>query len=75
MTGKSAKAAFLKDPISYHDALSWDDQDKWEEVCQMELEQFEKMGVFEEVQKPLDHKIVGCKWIFRYKLGPDGQIK
>ena len=33
------------------------------------------MEVYEEVIKPHDHKIVGCKWVFRYKLGPDGQIE
>ena len=33
------------------------------------------MEVYEEVQKPHNRKIVGCKWVFRYKLGPDGQIK
>ena len=33
------------------------------------------MEVYEEVQKPHDRKIVGCKWVFRYKLGSDGQIE
>ena len=33
------------------------------------------MEVYEEVQKPHDHKIVGCKWVFKYELGLDGQIE
>ena len=32
------------------------------------------MEVYEEVQIPHDHKVVGSKWVFRYKLGLDGQI-
>ena len=75
VTEKSAKAAVLEDPISYHDALSQDDQEKWEEACRSELETFKRMEVFEEVKKLNDCKIIGCKWVFRYKLGPDGQIK
>ena len=67
--------AGLEDPISYHDALSQDNQDKWEEACKYELETFKKMEVYEEVIKPHNRKIVGCKWVFRYKLEPDGQIK
>ena len=46
-----------------------------EEACEYELETFKKMEVYEEVIKPHNCKIVGCKWVFRYKLGPDGQIK
>ena len=61
VTNKSAKTAVLEDPISYHDALSWDDRDKWEEACKYELETFKKMEVYEEVIKPHDCKIVGCK--------------
>ena len=72
VTNKSAKTAVLEDPISYHE--SRDDRDKWVEACKYELETFKKMEVYEEVIKPHDRKIVGCKWVFRYKLGPNDQI-
>ena len=75
VTDESANAAVLGDPLSYYDALSREDHDKWKEACNDELEMFKKMGVFEEVQKPPDRKIVGSKWIFKMKLGPDGQIE
>ena len=75
MTAVTEKAAVLEDPISYHDELSWDDREKWEEACRSELETFKRMEVFEEVKKPNDRKIIGCKWVFRYKLGLNGQIK
>ena len=46
VTDKSAKTAVLENSISYHDALSWDDRDKWEEACKHELETFKKMEVY-----------------------------
>ena len=42
VTEESAKAAVLEDPISYHDVLSWDDQEIWEEACRSELETSKK---------------------------------
>ena len=54
VTDKSANAAVLGDPLSYYDALSREDHDKWEKACNDELEMFKRMGVFEEVPKPQD---------------------
>ena len=61
--------------LSYHDAMSQEDRDKWEEACTAELETFRKLGVFEEVPRPQDRKIVGSKWVFRMKHSSDGQIE
>ena len=35
----------------------------------------QRKELFTEVGKPKDHHIVGCKWIFKHKLGPDGQVE
>ena len=24
---------------------------------------------------PLDHKVIGCKWVFKVKLKPDGSLE
>ena len=40
-----------------------------------ELEEFIRKELFIEVGKPKDHCVVGCKWIFKCKLGPDGQVE
>ena len=69
---ESANATFLGDPISYYNALSWDYRDKWKKACDEELETLKKFEVFEEVPQPHNHKI---KWVFRMKMGSDGQIK
>ena len=65
----------LEDPISYQDALSQEDWERGEEACRCELKTFKKQEVYEEVEKPHDCKVIGCKWVFRYKLGLDGQIE
>ena len=75
VTTESAKAAVLGDPISYHDALSREDRESWRKACNEELETLKKFGVYEEVPRPHDRKIVGSKWVFRMKMGPDGQIE
>ena len=51
---ESANAAILGDPISYYDALSQDDRDKWKKACDEELETLKRFEVFEEVPQPHD---------------------
>ena len=75
VTDESARAAVLGDPLTYHDAMSWEDHNEWIKACTAELEVLKKFGVFEEVPRPKDHKIVGSKWVFRMKHGPNGQIE
>ena len=33
------------------------------------------MGIYEIIPCPKDHKVVGSKWVFRIKQGPDGSIQ
>ena len=61
MTDKTVNATVLGDPLSYHNIMSQEDCDKWEEVCIAKLETFRKLGVFEEVPWPQDHKFVRSK--------------
>ena len=75
VTDESARAAVLGDPLTYHDAMSREDHDEWIKACNTELEVLKKFGVFEEVPQPNDHKIVGSKWVFRMKHGPNRQIE
>ena len=75
VTDESARAAILGDPLTYHDAMSREDHDEWIKACNAELEVLKKFGVFEEVPRPKDRKIVRSKWVFRMKHGPNGQIK
>jgi hypothetical protein len=75
VTNESARAAVLGDPLTYHDAMSRQDHNEWIKACNAELEVLKKFGVFEEVPRPQDRKVVGSKWVFHMKHGPDGQIE
>ncbi|KIL57633.1 hypothetical protein M378DRAFT_16140, partial [Amanita muscaria Koide BX008] len=72
---EAANAAVLGDPLSYVDAMSQEDAAEWRKACEAELEMFKQLGVFEEVPRPRDRKIIGSKWVFKTKTGPDGQVE
>ena len=75
VTDETAKATKVGDPLSYDDAMSRPDATEWRKACQTELDMFKKQGLYEEVPRPRDRKIVGCKWVFLTKTGADGQIE
>ena len=55
--------------------MSRPDADMWKAACTEELLAFAKAELYDEVEKPHDRKVVGCKWVFKVKHGPDGMIK
>jgi hypothetical protein len=54
--------------------MSRPDSAKWEVACDDERRSFEHMKVYEVVPRPEDRKVVGSKWVFKLKRGPDGNI-
>jgi hypothetical protein len=75
VTDETAKATKVGDPLTYDDAMSRPDAAEWRKACRAELNMFKKQGLYEEVPKPRNRKIVGCKWVFFTKTGADGQIE
>jgi len=63
------------DPVSYNDAIAHPDTKFWKRMMAEELEEFVRKELFTVVGKPYDRHIVGCKWIFKRKLGPNGQVE
>ena len=51
------------------------DAAEWEVACKDEKRSFELMGVYEVVPRPKGRKVVGSKWVFWIKRGPDGAIQ
>jgi transposase InsO family protein len=72
---KVAKSDTSGDPRTYAQAMARDDAAEWEAACEAEHRAFERMGVYEVVPHPKDRKVVGSKWVFRIKRGPDGAIQ
>jgi hypothetical protein len=54
--------------------MSRPDAAEWEVACQAEMRSFEHMSVYEVVPRPKGKNVVGSKWVFRIKRGPDGAI-
>jgi hypothetical protein len=70
-----AKADNASDPRTYAEAMRRPDAAEWEIACDAEKHAFEHMGVYEVVPRPKGRKIIGSKWVFRVKCGPDGAIQ
>ena len=70
-----AKTNELSDPLTYAEAMKRSDAVQWEMACKQERKAFEGMGVYSVIPCPQGHKVMGSKWVFRIKRGPDGTIQ
>jgi hypothetical protein len=70
-----AVADNTSDPRTYAEALSRPDAPQWELACEDERRAFERLGVYEVVPRPKGRKVVGSRWVFRVKRGPDGTVQ
>src|SRR5712671_7923560 len=55
--------------------MSHPDTAEWEAACEDEHCTFEHMGVYEVIPCPKDRKVMGSKWVFHIKQGPDNSIQ
>jgi hypothetical protein len=63
------------DLCTYAQAMACPDAAEWEVVCEAEHRAFEHMGVYEVILHSKGRKVVGSKWVFRIKRGPNGKIQ
>jgi hypothetical protein len=63
------------DPTSLEEALSSTDLDFWKEAINDEMESLISNNTWKLVDLPLGCKTIGCKWVLRRKLKPDGTIE
>jgi hypothetical protein len=57
------------------EAYSSLDADYWKEAIKSELDSIMSNGTWEVVSRPYGRKLIGCKWVFKKKLRPDGTIE
>jgi hypothetical protein len=62
------------EPKTYTEAMTRPDVAMWEATCEEEQKSFEAMEVFEVVPRPECKKVVGSKWVYHEKCGPNGKI-
>ena len=62
-------------PTSISEAYASQDADYWKEAVRSEMDSILANGTWEITDRPYGCKPVGCKWVFKKKLRPDGTIE
>ena len=70
-------AIYLVDdtPKTIDEAYSSPDADSWKEAVRCEMDSIMTNGTWKVVDRPYGCQPVGCKWMFKKKLRPDGTIE
>ena len=62
-------------PTSISKTYASPDAEYWKDAVRSEMDSITANGTWEITDKPLGCKPVGCKWVFKIKLKPDGTIE
>ena len=62
------------EPQTFKEAMSIPEAPFWKEAINSEIESIMQNRTWELVNLPPRNKLLGCKWIFKKKLKPDGSI-
>jgi hypothetical protein len=62
-------------PRTIEEAFFSPDADLWKEAIRSEMDSIMSNGTWEVVERPYGCKPIGCKWVFKKKLRPDGTIE
>jgi hypothetical protein len=77
MTAKSFGDDFIvylvdDTPRTIEEAYSSLDADYWKEAIKSEMDSIMSNGTWEVISRPYGCKPIGCKWVFKKNLRPDG---
>ncbi|KAD4983110.1 hypothetical protein E3N88_19781 [Mikania micrantha] len=75
LTEAEMDARKFTDPTSYHEAITSDQSSEWKIAMTDELDSMKKNDVWDLVELSNGVKPVGCKWVFKTKLDPNGKIE
>ena len=64
-----AEAETSEEPATYKQAMRTKDKRKWVAAMEEEMASLKKNKTWTLVKKPVDQKLVGCKWIYKIKEG------
>ena len=65
----------VEEPRSYREAMTGPQAVEWTSGCTTEMHQLRHNDTWTLVTAPPDTNIVGCKWVLKLKLMPDGSVK
>ena len=63
----SAQTEHCPEPITYEEALTSSEKDKWMEAMNKEMVSLKTNDVYDLVELPKDRKAVGSKWVYKRK--------
>ncbi|WKA12852.1 hypothetical protein VitviT2T_030203 [Vitis vinifera] len=63
------------DPKNYEEAMQSLDRNKWQEAMESEIESMKINKVWTLVEASKDIKPIGCKWVYKKKIGADGKVE
>ena len=63
------------DPINLQQSLQSSNSHKWIDAMKDEMKSMEDNGVWDFVEFPKGSNPVGCKWIFKTKKDPNGNVE
>ena len=72
---KANKATLEGEPRMFEEAMAHSEVAEWKEAVAEEMQMFVEKELFEEVIRPKNRRVVGCKWVFKKKHGPDSEIQ
>ncbi|KAL0337327.1 UNVERIFIED_CONTAM: Retrovirus-related Pol polyprotein from transposon RE1 [Sesamum calycinum] len=64
----------IEDPVTFKDAMASLEAKQWKEAVKSEMDSIVSNGTWVLVDLPPGCTTIGCKWIFKKKLKPDGSI-
>ncbi|CAI5474118.1 unnamed protein product [Closterium sp. Yama58-4] len=67
--------AYTDTPSTYHGAMSSAEAAEWERALQEEYDSLMANDVYELVPMPPGAYLVGSRWVFKKKLGPNGEVE
>ena len=62
-------------PTSISKAYASSEADYWKDAVRNEMDSIMANGTWEITERPYGCKPLGCKWVFKKKLRPDGTIE
>lgn len=65
----------IDEPRTVREAMGMHDVDSWMEAMNEEMEALKKNATWNLVPFPEGQKPIGCKWVFKKKLGLDGSVE
>ena len=63
------------EPLTYTEAVMSKDSDKWQDAMKSEMDSMYTNKVWTLVDAPEGVNPIGCKWVYKKKIGADGQIE